>query len=440
MNLHVGLVVLGTLAISQISYGRVIYGQDNRVEVSEATPLQQKLAKSAASMVSNQVITRDPNRPGVVQLGQHTLKDWLESMEDNKIQKSIQTDGPTETSAKLSFCEGERFVNQPNPGTCSGFLIAPDLIITAGHCVQDDNSCTDYSWVFGFEYDIPSKTAGKDIKESDVYHCKRVISNALNMPLGLDYALVQLDRRVIDRGPLEISINDKIQDQTELFIIGSPSGLPLKVAGGANVRTNTHPYFFSANLDSFQGNSGSGVFNASSGVIEGILVRGEQDFVLNKEKGCVEAKKCANNTCRGEDVTRLTAIPEVGIQGALNRAAETGNVKNLEKLLSLNVWVDFYSKDGQSALLKAVKAGKISSVEFLISRGADVNLQDSNGETSLHLLASISNSTEMMNLLLKNKARVDLKNNAGETALMKAISAKNTKAIKILSSLISQVN
>lgn len=440
MNLHVGLVVFATLAFSQLSFGRVIYGEDNRVEVSDATPFQQKLAKSAASMVSNLIINRDPHRPGVVQLGQNTLKDWLESMEDNKIQKSVETDEPSETSAKLSFCEGERFINQPNPGTCSGFLIAPDLIVTAGHCVKDADFCTDYSWVFGFEYDIPSKTAGKDIKETDVYTCKRVISNALNMPLGLDYAVVQLDRKVLDREPLEISNENKIPDQTELFIIGSPSGLPFKVAGGAKVRTNTHPHFFSANLDSFQGNSGSGVFNANSGIIEGILVRGEQDYVLNKEKGCVEAKKCANNTCRGEDVTRLTAIPEVGIQGALNRAAESGNIQNLEKLLSLNVWVDFYSKDGQSALLKAVKARKVDSVEFLISKGADVNLQDSNGDTSLHLLASSSNSTELIEILLKNKARGDLKNNAGETALMKAISAKNTKAIKLLSSLVSQVN
>jgi hypothetical protein len=440
MNLHVGLVFFATLAFSQLSFGRVIYGEDNRVEVSDATPFQQKLAKSAASMVSNLIINRDPHRPGVVQLGQNTLKDWLESMEDNKIQKSVETDEPSETSAKLSFCEGERFINQPNPGTCSGFLIAPDLIVTAGHCVKDADFCTDYSWVFGFEYDIPSKTAGKDIKETDVYTCKRVISNALNMPLGLDYAVVQLDRKVLDREPLEISNENKIPDQTELFIIGSPSGLPFKVAGGAKVRTNTHPHFFSANLDSFQGNSGSGVFNANSGIIEGILVRGEQDYVLNKEKGCVEAKKCANNTCRGEDVTRLTAIPEVGIQGALNRAAESGNIQNLEKLLSLNVWVDFYSKDGQSALIKAVKARKVDSVEFLISKGADVNLQDSNGDTSLHLLASSSNSTELIEILLKNKARGDLKNNAGETALMKAISAKNTKAIKLLSSLVSQVN
>jgi hypothetical protein len=430
MKLFLGLVAVGALSFSQISSARVIYGTDNRLEVSESSPLQQKLASSAISMVSNLSITRDPSKPGVVQLGQNTLKDWLESMEDNKIHKTI---GSVDQNTKLTFCEGERFVHQPNPSTCSGFLIAPDLVVTAGHCVQDANACSEYSWVFGFEYNSASKSAGKDIKESDVYKCKKVISSALNMPLGLDYGLIQLDRRVVGREPLEISSESKILDQTALFIIGSPSGLPLKVAGGANVRKNTHPYFFSANLDSFQGNSGSGVFNATSGIIEGILVRGEQDYVLNKEKGCVEAKKCLDQSCRGEDVTRLSAIPEVGIQGALIRAAEAGNISHLEKLLALNVWIDFYSKDGQSVLHKAIQAKKLNSVKFLISKGADVNLQDSNGNSPLHLLSSDVGNLEIIKILLENKANFELKNNNGETALMKAISANNTEVVKIIS-------
>ncbi len=430
MKLFLGLVAIGALSFSQLSSARVIYGADNRLEISESSPLQQKIASSVVSMVSNALISRDSSKPGVVQLGQNTLKDWLESMDDSKIHKSIGSD---DQNTKLTFCEGERFVHQPNPSTCSGFLIAPDLVVTAGHCVQDANACSDYSWVFGFEYHSVSNSAGKEIKESDVYKCKKVISSALNMSLGLDYGLIQLDRRVVGRVPLEISSENKILDQAALFIIGSPSGLPLKVAGGANVRKNTHPYFFSANLDSFQGNSGSGVFSATSGIIEGILVRGEQDYVLNKEKGCVEAKKCANNSCRGEDVTRLSAIPEVGIQGALNRAALAGNISHLEKLLALNVWIDFYTKDGQSALHKAAQAGKLNSVQFLISKGADVNLQDSNGNSPLHLLASDVGNLEMIKLLLENKANPELKNNNGETPLMKAISSNNSEVVKLIS-------
>lgn len=45
-------------------------------------------------------------------------------------------------------------------------------------------------------------------------------------------------------------------------------------------------YRFVANLDSFAGNSGSGVFD-SSGKMVGILVAGAADFVVNSTTGCV---------------------------------------------------------------------------------------------------------------------------------------------------------
>jgi V8-like Glu-specific endopeptidase len=110
------------------------------------------------------------------------------------------------------------------------------------------------------------------------------------MPLGLDYAIVQLDRRVSDRTPLEFRNDSEIDLGTPLTVIGSPSGLPLKVASGANVRDTSHLYSFKANLDTFQGNSGSAVFNSKTGIVEGILVRGEEDYEQNQVKMCFQAK------------------------------------------------------------------------------------------------------------------------------------------------------
>jgi len=31
-----------------------------------------------------------------------------------------------------------RFLNQPAMGSCTGFLIAPDIMVTAGHCISSD--------------------------------------------------------------------------------------------------------------------------------------------------------------------------------------------------------------------------------------------------------------------------------------------------------------
>lgn len=435
MNKSVHLAVLTGVLLSQAANARVIYGEDHRVEISEATSFQQKLAASAATMISETEMTRSASKPGLVQLNQKSLREWLESQGQEKTTRKLFTQKVQDAAAAgVGFCDGERFIEQPNPGMCSGFLIAPDLIMTAGHCVELPNFCSEYRWVFGFQVNPETKKAGIDIKEEDIYKCKKVVSNALQASLGLDYAVIKLERVVTNREPLEMRIDDKVKNLTDLVVIGSPSGLPLKVAAGANVRKNDHPMFFSANLDTFQGNSGSAVFNAETGVVEGILVRGEEDFVPNKLKMCIEANKCANDSCRGEDVTRLTAIPEVGVRSALNRAALSGDMVNLERILKLNLWVDFYGKDGVSALMNAVSTGKTKAVEALIAKGADVNLQDAKGNSPLHHVAKNLNKKieDVLAPLIAAKINLEAKNALGETALSKAASSLNLIGAKIL--------
>lgn len=413
------LVLSGVLLfpLAQMANARVIYGEDNRVEVSEASPFQQKLARSAATMISKENLSR--KFFGKFKVSQKaTLRAYLERA----------------TSQGLPVCRGERFVDQPTPGSCSGFLIAPDLVVTAGHCMDDESACASNSWVFDFKVDPQSNKAGTSIKKEDVYNCKKVVSNFLNAATNLDYAVVQLDRPVKGREPLEINNQDKVKNFTKLVIIGSPSGLPLKVADGASVRDNEHPHFFNANLDSFQGNSGSGVFNAQTGAVEGILVRGEQDFSLNYLNRCIQTYKCSDIGCRGEDVTRITAIPEVGIQNALNQASLSGDVDTLNQLLALKTWVDFYTKDGQSALMKAAQGGHKATVEALLKAGAEVNLQDSEGNSSLHHLARILNETskDTLDLLIQKGANLELKNSLGETALNVAAKNSNTAGVELL--------
>ena len=49
----------------------------------------------------------------------------------------------------LNLCASEPFRNQPRGSFCSGFLVAPNLIATAGHCVNSGNVTTRRA-VFGF--------------------------------------------------------------------------------------------------------------------------------------------------------------------------------------------------------------------------------------------------------------------------------------------------
>ncbi len=430
MKKVIQLAVLSTTFISQAFAGPlVVYGEDNRHEVYEATAANQVLAKSTASMISSNELRMDMLRPGVVQLNQSTLSDWLSGPSKNKSMSLEKA-----AAAGISFCEGTRFADQPNPSICSGFLIAPDLIVTAGHCAEVENMCDEYRWVFDFEVNKETKLAGVDVKEENIYKCKKVVSNALINELGLDYAVVQLDRPVTDREPLVINNSSVIADHQSILVIGNPSGLPKKVADGANVRANLHPNFFSSNLDTFSGNSGSAVFNADTGAVEGILVRGEEDYVANYSKMCVEVNMCASDECRGEDVSRMTSIPEVAVQNMLEAASVSGDLEKLSRILSLNTWVDFHTKDGKSALLKASGAAQNGSIKALLSKGADVNLIDAKGNSALHELSKVLNQTnaDALITLVEAGAKMEAKNASGETALLVAGKSLNLEAVKLL--------
>ena len=100
----------------------------------------------------------------------------------------------------------------------------------------------------------------------------------------------------------------KVADDEKVYVLGHPSGLPLKYAPGAQVRGNDDPSFFVANLDTYGGNSGSPVFNERTGEVEGILVRGETDYL--QVGNCRISNACPTSGCRGEDVTRASEFVE----------------------------------------------------------------------------------------------------------------------------------
>jgi hypothetical protein len=423
------LMLAGLLLDGGPVSARVIYGEDNRLEVMEAPLKFQQLARSVVTMVprTNLQVT-----PQGINLKQTTLREWLSSQfETEEVQPLFSRQG-------IKFCEQERFIDQPNPGQCSGFLIAPDLIVTAGHCTMAPDFCQENLWVFDFKLD-KSRRAGLQMDPDNIYRCKQVITSALDMNLALDHAIVQLERVVVNREPLDIRTTSKIEDHAPLTVIGSPSGLPLKVAGGARVRDNSHLTYFSANLDTFQGNSGSPVFNSLTGVVEGILVRGEEDFVPNMELMCLEANRCEDNACRGEDASRLSAIPELALRDTLLDAAESAELDVIQKILGLGVWIDIYGKDRQSALLKASIQGHHSVMQMLAENGASISLQDLTGKTPLHYTAQRADLAGI-ELLLNFKAEMDMLDQQGESPLFGAIRARSLEAIQLLLAAGARIN
>jgi len=256
---------------------QVIYGTDDRRDFHEITDTDvlENVKSVVALFEANQV----------------------KDMGDGTSEISVQKFGDA-----YELCVGEKFREQPVGAFCSGFLVAPDIICTAGHCATDIQHVKDTRFVFGFRMNSPGQATTK-INNSDIYSGKSLIGRE-QVDDGADWALVKLDRPVANARIVKIRKEGKIDDNSGVYVIGHPCGLPLKQAGNAVVRSNSKETHMVCNLDTYGGNSGSAVFNNKTHEAEGILVRGEKDFV--PVGNCNRSNVCPTTGCRGEDVTRTT--------------------------------------------------------------------------------------------------------------------------------------
>ena len=413
-GLSLSLSIFSTATLAQ-DMPKVVYGADNRVEVYEAPSAMQSVAVRTAAMIPLTALK-------------------LNVSETDATVRTYATD-----QGKLKengICADDRFAEQPTPGMCSGFLVAPDLIVTAGHCARSLAACQGNAWVFGFAMDATTQTAGLSIPEGQVYRCKELVNQKLNSFEGSDHALIRLDRVVTGLAPLNLRTSGKIDDNTDIVVIGHPMGLPTKISDGAKVRTNTHPHYFVANLDTFGGNSGSAVFNTNDLSVEGILVRGETDYKYNSAKGCQEVYVCDDDKCRGEDVTRITDIVELAQRDQVLTAAASGDVATLDAYIAAKGWINIYDNSLNTLLSAAAGGQQAEMVSKLLALGVDAQLNNLDGQTPLHKLAAIKGATAasetIFTALTTAGVKLDAQDKDLNTALHLAVKANNIRMVILL--------
>jgi hypothetical protein len=269
--------------------GKLIYGSDDRQDEYEIFDAALKAAGDATVvLVSRSSLTDNGN-------GTLTLDD------PNFADDYFNRNG-------VALCPDEPYANQPAPGFCSGFLVGSQTVATAGHCLLDSFDCNDVAFVFGFIMAEPNSPV-LTYAASQIYYCDGIQER---MEDGLtDWGLIRLDRPVPDHTPLPVRRIGQIELNDPLVVIGHPQGLPRKYANNATVRANDEVEFFQANLDTYGGNSGSAVLNASDLTVEGILVRGNADFVFDEGENCDRSNVCPDSGCPDwEDATRSTEFSE----------------------------------------------------------------------------------------------------------------------------------
>jgi hypothetical protein len=277
-----------------VSSRAIIFGQDNRMEIVFDAQKNKKLAPAIAMSVG-----------GV----------YLLPQQDNTFDLDFLL---ATNSLTVGLCKEERFSKQyANWLNCSAFLVAPDVMVTAGHCMVFNHSstrpslvrnditsmCSDFDWIFDFKANSQGRVKLQGYTDKQMARCERVMYSEISNDIlreegvfvgeyGLDFAIIKLDRPMMGRPFLKLSeIPAQIHDR--LYTIGYPSGLAMKLASNAFVRENHFKNFFTADLDISSGNSGGPVFNIKNEVV-GIVVRASpgEDYIWDENRKCSKSLVC----------------------------------------------------------------------------------------------------------------------------------------------------
>lgn len=282
------------------------FGIDDRISIKQGTPGYELSRSTAVAVLSANF---EPTTPGKIRLLTDKLNDF--------------------------FCPTVRFATQPSLSyACTGFLVGPDLIMTAGHCMvntgesrnETETYCKTFSWLFDYNESINTE----DVSADNHYTCKEVIYAVKDEKAPFrDYALVRLTRPVKNRTPMKL--NAAAVSNSDVFsMIGHPFGLPSKLSQNARLlRNDPNRQSFLTSLDAFEGNSGSPVFNAKNEVV-GILVGGTPSANTVTTGRCEVLNKCSDvgTNCLQNDANTSVFPGYQGVGSEVQRIAPAMSLLN----------------------------------------------------------------------------------------------------------------
>ncbi len=236
---------------------KVIYGDDDRQELSqESSGRFHSMARAIAAQVAD-----------------YELSDQGEF---------FRFLNPMTLERSQGICPDVAFAQQPVIASCTAFLIAPDMIATAGHCVGDEKRrpCSRLSWIFDVQNFAHKTFDPGHIPKENVFRCQEIIERSYNSQdyRTPDYAIIRLDRPALGRTPLILNHDSKSKEGGKVFSFGFPMGVPLKFIGNGTILSQALWPLIGHNIDSFTMQSGSPVIDHQSGQVLGIMGHGKMDL------------------------------------------------------------------------------------------------------------------------------------------------------------------
>ncbi len=366
------------------------------------------------------------------------------------------------------FDANVKFLDQPVAASCTGFLIAPDILVTAGHCIETMEDAKDFVWVFDYTQDNNYNASSgyltidpnnvyevSEVLDALLYNGKTTNSDGQVIEQKYDYSFLKLNRES-DRKPYRFRTGGSVNKYASMYTIGCPTGLPLKLTDNAYVVENEVDEWFKTNIDGFPGNSGGPVFDAN-GFIEGIHVRGSRtystieeawkgDYIYDEDCRCIKTVVWESATGDGKSWKEYIIGSQEHRIGYYEKAnllnsALYSNVdyairkKDQERLEYWLVYKWIVDKDYTEATgrfeFTAAKNGNLEALRTLIKISEKADLVDSKGNNLLFYAVDGGNA-EMISYLVREGARINANNKAGQSPLLYALINGNSNMAKAL--------
>ena len=209
---------------SQQSETKWIFGKDDRLSYQEFIPSLMEQAKSVGIMKSDNFFGTKASflGPMVVKL-------------PNRLTDSVKNKNAEHLCPDVRF--REEYVN----GSCSVFLIHPQIIATSGHCVKEllelnrkgiEPKESQLSFII-FDYYKSGKASYLEFPSENVFKVQKLLSGLNESDSSAnkeyDFVFLSLDRPTKCK-PFVISWENTMNEQSEMYVLGHPAGIPMKAS------------------------------------------------------------------------------------------------------------------------------------------------------------------------------------------------------------------
>lgn len=177
----------------------------------------------------------------------------------------------------------------PGKGVATGFMIAPDVLMTNHHVFSSTDDATDAIVRFNYQIDLSGNFLQPDEYSTDIsfFH-----TNA-----NLDYSIVRVNGSPgLKWGYIKLPIDDTVKAQDDVFIIQHPAGEHKQIALSDNEVAFVDDTVVQYLTDTLPGSSGSPVFSDSMRLI-----------ALHHSGGWIPEPSTGTTHFRNEGI-RITAI------------------------------------------------------------------------------------------------------------------------------------